>query len=291
MTAPRPPRARGDALTGRRAPLLAAWWRLGIACAALLAGCGGERTSAPTSPTAAPTPSVSACDVIRGAAGLTVGIVNGTDCSAWAAQSSVVLVNLRDKADLPTGACSGTVIGSRAVLTAAHCLSGDTAAVRLWLGPGTLEIRAESFQAIPLYRENTDSPDVGVVIAPQDLGRAPMPLLVSREARVGETAVIAGWGKDQFGNGTILRAGTTTIAAVGTASLETRYSETSSGVCSGDSGGPLLLSQDGVWAVAGVTSATDVGGSCTAGSNYFTKVSHPQVAAFILALVPDARRQ
>ena len=192
----------------------------------------------------------------------------------------------------PTGSCSGTVIAPRAVLTAAHCLVGGTTVVRIYVGTGT-EIPAESFRAHPLYREGDSSSvdDVGVVITGQDLPRTPIRLLLSRDARSGEQAVIAGWGLDQNGNGTILRAGTTTVTSVSNSGLQTQQNSTNSGVCSGDSGGPLLLSEGGVWAIAGVTSATTTGGSCFANTNFYASLRNPDIKSFVLEAVPDAIKQ
>jgi secreted trypsin-like serine protease len=260
-----------------------------FALAASVSGCGGGGGSAPTSPSPTPPSGVSACNVIGGATGALTAIVNGTACST--ANSSVVLVNMRDNSG-PIGSCSGTVIAPRAVLTAAHCLVGGATAVRIFVGTGS-EVPAESFLAHPLYRQGDSSSvdDVGVVITGQDLPRTPFRLLLSRDARSGEQAVIAGWGADQNGNGTILRAGTTTITVTSNSGLQTQQNSTNSGVCSGDSGGPLLLSEGGVWAIAGVTSATTTGGSCFANTNFYANLRNPDVMSFILAAVPNAVRQ
>jgi hypothetical protein len=246
------------------------------------AACGGG--SSPTSPTASPQPTIpvsNACGTIG------IGIVNGVPCST--AASPVVLVNMRGQDGVPTGSCSGTVIAPRAILTAAHCLAGSVGSVRIFLGTGT-EITARSFAAYPGYRENDPSAlDAGVVLMADDIGRTPVPLLLSRDARVGETAIIAGWGKDQNEITSTLRAGSTTISAVTATQLQTEYSATASSICSGDSGGPLLV-QEGAWAVAGITSAVSTT-ACNFGTNYFANVGNPSITSFILGLVPDAARR
>src|SRR5260370_38725231 len=84
-----------------------------------------------------------------------------------------------------------------------------------------------------------------------EMGRAPVPLRLSRDARVGETAILAGWGKDQGSVTATLRAGVAVITAVTSLTLQTAFSASFSSVCQGDSGGPILLSDGGGWASGG----------------------------------------
>jgi hypothetical protein len=258
--------------------------------ASLAAACGGGSRSSPTTPTTpSPPPTTNGCSALGTTASFTVGIVNGTACSNTS--GPVVILNLRDAAFGALASCSGTVISARAILTAGHCLSG-AALVLVNSGSGEL-IRTSLLNIHPGYSPNDQSSlDVGVVLTEQDLGRPVMPVLTSRNATVGEQAVVAGWGQDENGASGTLRAGTTTVSAVGSLYVQTQYSGAgTSGVCHGDSGGPLLLSQGGAWAIAGITSAT-TGNLCTSNAtSYYTSVRNPDVQSFVFGLVPDAVRR
>jgi secreted trypsin-like serine protease len=213
------------------------------------------------------------------------GIVNGTECSP--AATPVVKLNLYNKDGL-AGGCTGTVIAPRAVLTAAHCLADGVTSARVFLGTGD-QVPSTSIEWHPSYKApSASSLDVGIVFTGQDLSRTPQAILTSRDARVGEQAVIAGWGRDATGaGGDTLRAGTANVTAVGGTVLETLNTSSGSAVCSGDSGGPLLLAEGGSWAVAGVTSATSIGGSCAHGTSYYASVRNAEIRQFIVRLVPN----
>ncbi len=248
---------------------------------ATLAACGGGNGGPPTTPAPNPNPgpSINACSAVGQGVNATTAIVNGTECSA--ANTPVVLLRLiRRDGFRDSAGCSGTIIGPRTILTAAHCLDGDIGFVEVWLGSGNF-IPAASFKFHPGYNSgNTTFLDVGVVLVSEDLGRAPVPVLLNRDAVVGETAIVAGWGRNQNGETGTFRAGATTISGVESTVLRTLFSQNSASICAGDSGGPILLSEGGVWTVAGINSASSIV-TCNDGTNFYANVRHSQIRSFI----------
>ena len=254
-------------------------------------GCGGGSSSTPSSPTSPSSPTQppvtgNACAAIAGLLSTSQTIVNGTDCTALTYASSVVRLRMQNAAgDIFT--CSSTVIDDLWVLTAAHCLPADTTLVQVDLGPGPL-VTATEFHANPRYTGPGDgSPDVGVVKFSQSLGHKAVPLLLSRDAAPLETAVIAGYGEGGAGvSAGVLRAAFVSVSSSNDAYVLVNVAAGGSSICSGDSGGPLLISQGGEYTVAGITSASTAG--CVSGTSFFVRVRNSGVSSFILNYVPLA---
>ena len=254
---------------------------------ALAAGCGGSTPTTPSNP--APIPAAQACDVVNtltSSSGSSIAILSGAECSMD--RGPVVKLNVED-ANGFAGTCSGTMIGARAVLTAAHCLDGGVRSVRVWPGTGP-ELTTSTFFFHPNFSTSTLQFDVGVVLLDEDLGRPPAAVLTSRTGRVGETAIIAGFGRDENSITTRLRAGSTTVSAATSSRIETAYAPPSSAICSGDSGGPIFVQEGARWVIAGISSATTES-SCNTGTNYYQGVAHESVRAFILQHVPAATQR
>jgi secreted trypsin-like serine protease len=170
--------------------------------------------------------------------------------------------------------CGGTLVSATKVVTAAHCLVGETtSSVRVVGGRtylngtnGTVS-RVSDIWIHPDYQDVTEGNDVAVLTLSTSMPYTPVSYVDSSDTDVyatGATARILGWGTTSSGGSSSNQLRTATVPLVSNSSCASSYGSdfissdmvcagyTSGGVdtCQGDSGGPLLIG--GV--LAGITS-------------------------------------
>lgn len=181
--------------------------------------------------------------------------------------------------------CTGTVIASNAVLTAAHCLTdaqlpevveGDT------LSAGSIHHRVVAAFSHPDFNEDTLENDIAVVIVEAPLSATPIPFATTLPAGAVSGATIRavgyGWTVDHDPMPSMRRTGISQIDAIEPTKIRTIAAP--SQACEGDSGGPALFDDGFGERVIGVTSSGDV--TCTQFAR-FTRVD--VFAAFVTDIV------
>ena len=170
--------------------------------------------------------------------------------------------------------CGGTLVSATKVVTAAHCMAGETtSSVRVVGGRtyrngtnGTVS-RVSKIWVHPDYTDATKGNDVAVLTLSTSMPYTTASYVDSSDTGVyaaGTTARIVGWGTTSSGGSSSNQLRTATVPTVSNSSCAGSYGSdfiasdmvcagyTSGGVdtCQGDSGGPLLIG--GV--LAGITS-------------------------------------
>lgn len=179
--------------------------------------------------------------------------------------------------------CTGTLVGPRTVLTAAHCLTGVSAtSLKFVIGASISNAEAivavASITAHPDYDSVKLENDIGFVTLTQDAPVAPMKILPQMDASwVGRQLTFVGYGiTTGYGGGSgVKRSVTMPIQSVGASRFV--YQTPGKNTCNGDSGGPAFAQLGSEWFVAGVTSYGD------AGCNYYGVDTRADVfATFVL---------
>ncbi len=193
-----------------------------------------------------------------------MAIVGGRPAGPGLAKSVVGVYDL-DTREL----CTGTLIGPRMVLTAAHCIHSVENNIQVLFGNdlsnGTaLAIHAMAIKIHPQYAKNKNRFDNRFDIAlvkleddPPDYYR-PMSLpskdmTISKE----ETTFLVGYGKTQFAANDSKLLRMTFLNGVSTSKQEIEFvleRVAGRGTCKGDSGGPALVERGGEFFVMGVDS-------------------------------------
>lgn len=257
---PRPP--------SHRAAPPAALARVVCLLSALLVGCGGEDTSSPPSTDPAGGDACSA-EVGQGAQALRVGQIDAED-------AAIVAVNTLDVDCLRAGApaCTGTLIAPDVVLTAAHCVGeyppesfgvlfgalSDPGRGPLGSGLDGSFFRVIGVRVHPLFEPATFAHDLALLRLAGEAHVPPVPRFEGplEGALVGSKARVVGFGFADEGPVGAKRHGTVEVTEI--SERELVYKSAPSMTCSGDSGGPVLMTIDGVERIVGVTSRGD--GAC-----------------------------
>lgn len=225
-----------------------------------------------------------------------VRIVNGSTCSNLSS-SPVVRVFLLSSGGIDLGFCSGSMLTSSIVVTAAHCFAGKPASVVIVYGDSDnpVSVAARSYKVHPAYQPATTSSvpfnDVAIVRLAQAVSLPTLPVFLSSALVPGQIASIFGYGKDESGvfDGASLRSGEMEISVVTENHINAEFSGQGSNTCNGDSGGPLIVSSSNGASLIGITSAGS-NPSCQANdTSVFTNLQSAAVVDFLTDNVPNLR--
>ena len=196
-----------------------------------------------------------------------LAIVGGAPPAGEVGQSIVLLVGSRGSS------CSGVALARDLILTAGHCVMPgadyklvefDAARKPTLKDIGAIALHP-SFDAAAVARHRVTA-DVALIKLPAPIDVTPMPLAaLAKSVAVGDRFIIVGYGLTVPGDGrsggivrsaTLVATGQPGTLQIRLVDPKTNGSRPGLGACTGDSGAPALVEQNGRLAVAGVVSWT-----------------------------------
>jgi hypothetical protein len=204
-------------------------------------------------------------------------IINGT-ASTDTTVGAIYYYNLNDIGHIyPHLFCSGVLLSSTRVLTAAHCFDYllpnniyfSTSATLNVFTPGFAEQRVtQSTARHPGYDATTGANDL-IILTLQTASPSPYGKLPTRHENAamnnGNTATLVGYGQDNGGAAGARKQGNNTVNVLATATFNTGPATGGANGCYGDSGGAARIAFGGVSKVAGIISSAQ-GTGCTNGT-------------------------
>ena len=228
-----------------------------------------------------------------GLIGLGTRIITGTECTET--NSPVVEVAL-GFSDGRSGVCSGTMIASQWVLTAAHCFFENPSSV--FVSAGGVSVQGVSAIVHPDVRIDDQNQavfnDLALIKLANPVNLPTLPLVGSKAPVSGDLIDIYGYGlsEDQSStNNTVgtLRSGQMRVSEVSANFVDAIYDGEGSNTCSGDSGGPALLDVNGQIGLVAVVSSGSVVNCSKGDTSRFTNIQQSSNFNFITQNVPNVK--
>ncbi len=231
-------------------------------------------------------PGTNACSTL----GLHTRIIHGTECSD---EGSPVVMIVLETSDGSSSLCSGTMISSTDVLTAAHCFAQNPSSAYI-LAEG-VRVNAVRYSLHPdvTYTGQSVLNDVAVLRLQTPVGLPTLPLLAGTTLESGDIIQIFGYGitedqsssKDTAGT---LRSGEMLITSISPDHITTNYGGEGSNTCFGDSGGPAVFTTPaGAVGIVGITSSGALENCGPGDISLFANVQGNSILNFITQAVPS----
>ncbi len=218
--------------------------------------------------------------------GLQPRIINGTECDSTA--SPVVRIDLR-LAGNASAICSGTMITPTHVLSAGHCFPPETRSA--FITANNNRIDGIRFFRHPGYTETNQAlfKDVAVLELEAPANLPTVPVLLSQPVTDGDDIQIFGFGTTESGTLGELFSGEMRVSAVTQDHLITSFNGNGSNTCTGDSGGPALLTVNGTVGIVGLTSS-GFREDCSAGdTSLFANMQSDDYIGFVRSVAPGVQ--